>query len=141
MDERIIQFLLLQTCATICCTDREGKPYCFNCYYVFNQDEKLIYFKSSPDTHHALLLAENPVIAGTVLPDKLNKLMTRGIQLEGKVLIHHQPFAQGASAHYHKKLPMALAMKGEVYTIRLDSIKMKDSHLGFGANLIWKRYE
>lgn len=141
MDERIIQFLLQQTCATICCTDREGNPYCFNCYYVFNQHEKLIYFKSSPDTHHAFLLAQNPVIAGTVLPDKLNKLMTRGIQLKGKVLIHHQPLALGASAHYHKKLPMALAMKGEVYTIRLDSIKMKDSHLGGGANLTWKRYE
>jgi uncharacterized protein YhbP (UPF0306 family) len=141
MDEHIIQFLLQQTCATICCADREGNPYCFNCYYAFNPEEKLIYFKSSPDTHHCLLLAENPVVAGTVLPDKLNKLMPKGVQLKGKVFPHDETLAQGASAYYHKKLPVALAMKGDMYTIRLDSVKMKDSRLGFGTGLFWNRYD
>jgi uncharacterized protein YhbP (UPF0306 family) len=141
MNEHIFRFLKQQTCATICCTDTEGNPYCFNCFYAFNQEDKLLYFKSSPDAYHSKLLVKKSVIAGTVLPDKLDKLMTKGIQLQGKVLDHLHPLALGASVDYHKKHPIALAMKGEVFTIFLDSIKMKDSHLGFGNSMVWKRGE
>jgi len=141
LNEHIIRFFQQQTCATICCTDTEGSPYCFNCFYAFNQDDKLLYFKSSPDAYHSMLLRENPAIAGTVLPDKLNKMKTRGIQLHGTMLHHLHPLALSAPVYYHKKHPIALALKGEVLTIFLDSIKMRDSNLGFGNSMIWKRSE
>jgi uncharacterized protein len=139
VNERIIRFLQQQTCATICCTDGEGKPYCFNCFYAFNQDDKLLYFKSSPDAHHSALLAEKPAISGTVLPDRLNKLMPRGIQLQGRVLHHLHPLTLNASINYHKKHPVALAMRGEVFAILLDSIKMKDGQYGPGKKILWNR--
>lgn len=139
INDNIALFLEQQTCATICCTNEYGSPYCFSCYYVFNQERGLLYFKSSAEALHSALLKNNPAIAGTVLPDKLNKLVTRGIQLQGEVLQQSHPMAKDAYFLYHKKYPMALAIKGEVFTIRIDNIKMTDSKLGFGKKLNWKR--
>lgn len=139
MNETIASFFQQQTCATICCSDEAGKPYCFSCFYVFNKENGLLYFKTSTEAHHTILLTSNPVIAGTILPDKLNKLATRGIQLQGEVLPHLDPIAKNAYMRYHKKYPMALAIKGEVFTIRVDSIKMTDSKFGFGEKINWKR--
>ena len=141
MNEAIINFLQEQTCATLCCTDVDGQPYCFSCYYVFDKEIELLYFKSSADAHHSVLLNKKPELAGTVLPDKLNKLMIRGIQLQGEVLPHLHPWAKDASARYHKKYPMALAVKGDVYTVMLKAIKMTGSKLGFARKINWKRAE
>ena len=139
INNSIIRFLQQQTCATICCKNGGGSPYCFSCYYVFNKENSLFYFKSSMDAYHSALIANNPIVAGTILPDKLNKLITRGIQLQGEVLQQFHPMAKDAYMRYHKKHPMALAIKGEVFTILIDYIKMTDSKLGFGKKLNWKR--
>ncbi len=141
MDGVLKKFIQQQACATICCTDEEGSPYCFSCFYAFNPGGGLLYFKSSDDTYHSVLVKRNPVIAGTILPDKLNKLIIRGIQLEGEVLEPFHPLAKDAFAIYHKNIPMALAIKGKVFTIRLDVVKMTDSQLGFGKKITWKRGE
>lgn len=141
MNETIIHFLQQQTCATICCNDDQSNPYCFSCYYVFNPRNVLLYFKSSDGAHHSALLANNPLVAGTILPDKLNKLIVRGIQLQGEVLEQSHPMAKDASASYHKQNLMALAIKGNVITIRLNTLKMTDSRLGFGKKIAWERNE
>ena len=139
MNESITSFLQDQTCATICCTDDEGNPYCFNCYYVLNKEKGLMYFKSSSNTHHHEFLKKKRAVAGTVLPDKLSKLVTKGIQFGGELLQQSNPIAKDAYIQYHKKYAMALAMKGEIFTILLHSIKMTDSNLGFGKKINWLR--
>ena len=100
-----------------------------------------MYFKSSDGAHHSALLAGNPFVAGTILPDKLNKLIVRGIQFQGEVLEPFHPLAKDASESYHKKHLMALAIKGNVITIRLNAVKMTDSRMGFGKKIAWKRNE
>ncbi len=132
-------FLQQQTCATICCVDNDGKPYCFNCFYAFNSADGLLYFKSSVDTHHLKLLKSNPEIAGTVLRDKLNKLAIKGIQLQGELLEKSHPMVKNASANYYKKYPLAMAIKGEIFTIQLSEIKMTDSRFGFGKKFFWRK--
>ncbi|MCW3092319.1 MAG: hypothetical protein JWP81_3388 [Ferruginibacter sp.] len=139
MNETIMQFMQEQTCATICCNDEAGNPYCFNCYFALNKEDGLLYFKSSSDTNHVIMLGKNPIIAGTILPDKLNILITRGVQFQGDLLQHADPLAKDGYLRYHKKYAMALAMKGEVFTIRINSIKMTDSNLGFGRKIEWTR--
>lgn len=139
MNEAIINFLNKQTCATVCSADGEGKPWCFNCFYVFNPLQGLLYYKSSADTRHATLLKSYPAVAGTIQPDKLNTLKVKGVQFEGTVIEASDPAAANAAAHYYKKNPMAMAMPGEVWTIQLHSIKMTDSTLGFGKKLKWNR--
>ncbi len=141
MNEAIIMFLSQQTSATICCSDDEGKPYCFNCFYAFNSEDGLLYFKSSAETRHGKLLKRNRQVAGTVLPDKINKLVVKGLQLEGVILDEDHPMAKKAAAIYHQKHPMALAMPGEVWTLQFNAMKMTDSTLGFGKKLLWSRDE
>ena len=139
MSEDIINFTRKQTCATISCINQNGKPYCFNCFYAFNGELGLLYFKSSPDTYHSKLIKQNPFIAGTILPDKLKTILVQGIQFEGELLACDHPLTAHASANYHKKHPMALAMSGEIWTIKINHIKMTDSSKGFGKKIAWDR--
>jgi uncharacterized protein YhbP (UPF0306 family) len=141
MNENIIRFFGNQTCATLCCIDEAGNPYCFSCYYVFNGRHGVLYFKSSTEAHHSALLAKNPVVAGTILPDKLNKLISQGIQLQGEMLEDSHLLAKDAYMLYHKKFPMALAIAGKVFTVRLNCLKMTDSSKIFGKKRKWNRAE
>jgi uncharacterized protein YhbP (UPF0306 family) len=139
MNITISDFLKNQTCASICCIDEQGQPYCFTCFYAFHYEEGLLYFKSSANSHHSALMKLNPTIAGTILPDKLNKLQVKGIQFEGTALDAQHPLAKQSLGNYLKQHPLALAMPGEVWTIRINSIKMTDSTLGFGRKINWTR--
>jgi uncharacterized protein YhbP (UPF0306 family) len=139
MNKTIFQFIKEQTCAGICCVDEAGKPYCFTCFYACNAEKGLLYFKSSKESHHGVLLMKNPSVAGTILPDKLSTFLVKGLQFEGILLDGEHPMAKNASVFYHKAKPMALAVPGEVWTVQIDSIKMTDSTLGFGKKIIWQR--
>ena len=139
MNETIISFLQQQTCTTICCINEQGNPYCFNCYYAFNSEEGMLYFKSSVDSRHSVLLKKNPCVAGTILPDKLNILLVKGVQFEGFFLGTQHPLMGKVSGFYYKKHPIALAMPGEIHTIQINHIKMTDSTKGFGKKINWDR--
>lgn len=141
MNESIIRFIQRQTCATICCIDELGNPYCFSCFYAFNPESGLLYFKSSATSHHATLMKKNPVIAGTIQPDKLNTILVKGVQFEGIVLDPNHSLAGQASRYYHKIHPLALAISGEIWSIQINSIKMTDSTKGFGKKISWNRGE
>ena len=135
----IARFIEKQNSVTICCTGNAGNPYCFSCYYAINLKNGLLYFKSSVDSYHSILLKENKLIAGTILPDSLNKLKIKGVQLTGELLDSQDSLVKDAYMLYHRKHPMALAIKGEVFTIRIDSIKMTDSSRVFGKKIFWNR--
>ena len=141
MNEIIIHFIQQQTCATICCSDEHGKPYCFTCFYAFNSKKGLLYFKSSTGSHHAAFLKINPFVAGTILPDKLNTLIVKGVQFDGIVLDADHPLTVQAFAYYYKQFPMALAIAGDIRVIQINHIKMTDSTMGFGKKIIWDRGE
>ena len=137
MEKRISRFIKSQKVATICCVDADNKPYCFSCFYAFDENKMQLYFKSSVGTHHMQLLKEKPFISGTILPDKLNPAALQGIQFSGS-LIDRIECASAKSA-YHLRYPFALAMSGTVYTIELQWIKMTDNTLSFGTKLIWEK--
>ena len=141
MNDRIAIFLRKQTCVSICCINERGYPYCFTCFYVINSDNGLLYFKSSPEAYHSKLLASNPVVAGTILPDNSSKIAMKGVQLIGELLKQDDVLSRDAYLLYYKRYPFALAIKGEVFTIRVDSIKMTNSSKIFGEKIIWKRSE
>jgi uncharacterized protein YhbP (UPF0306 family) len=139
MTEKIGLFIKAQTAANVCCIDENGMPYCFSCFYAYNSKDHLLYYKSSRDTRHSILLMNNPLVAGTILPDKLQTLLVKGVQFEGVLLSEDDPLAQDAAAQYYLKNPMAVAISGLVWTIRIDNIKMTDSSLGFGKKIVWSR--
>lgn len=139
MNESIKEFLQECTCASICCIDADGEPYCFCCFYAFNTEEGILYFKSSNDTHHAQMMKNHSGIAGTVLPDKLNKLVIKGIQFEGRVLPDHHPLTMMGQQLYLKKYPVSIAIPGEVWAVQLNSVKLTDSSKVFGKKTSWNR--
>lgn len=139
MDNDISDFLNTQTCATICVNDENGAPYCFTCFYAFDADKKVIYFKSSPGVYHVQLFGINKAIAGTVLPDKLKTLLVQGVQFRGTLLDKEHAMMEKSSTRYHKRHPLALAKSGEIWGIQLDNVKMTDSSKGFGTKIYWER--
>jgi uncharacterized protein YhbP (UPF0306 family) len=142
MKDIIINFIKKQTCASVCCSTKvDNHPYCFSCFYAFNSDEGLLYFKSSEEATHSKIISENQSVAGTILPDKLNAFQIKGIQFEGIILPDDDVYARGASAQYHQLHPMALAMPGHIWTIQLTEIKLTDNTLGFGKKITWSRSE
>jgi uncharacterized protein YhbP (UPF0306 family) len=137
--EHIAKFMQKQDCATICCVDAAGHPYCFNCFYAFNANEAWLVFKSGNESHHASLLQANANVAGAVLPNKLQTLLVKGMQFEGKVLHGSAAQKELASAGYYKKNPMAIAMPGELWIIQLRTMKMTDNSQGFGKKIHWQK--
>lgn len=135
--EAITHFIDKQKCSSICCINEEADPYCFSSFYAFNAAGGLLYFKSSAETNHINMMKQNPAVAGTILPDKLQLLVVKGIQFQGIFLSQEHELTKDASRHYHSKHPFALAIPGEVWTIQLTHIKMTDSSKGFGKKITW----
>lgn len=135
----IIKFIAANKIATVCCTDGDGSPYCFNCFYVFEERHQLLFFKSSVQTGHAKMIAENPLVAGTILPHKIQIMALKGIQFTGTVLYDNFPGKISPEIAYYKQLPLGLTKPGKVFCIQLDSIKMTDNSMG--RKLLWNRYE
>lgn len=141
MNKEIEIFINKQTCATICCIDAEGNPYCFTVFIAFNSDQVLLYFKSSAATQHSKFIHTNPKVAGTILPNKLSRFSTQGIQFQGVILVNENPLTLQATTHYYKRHPLALGVPGEVYTLQLNQIKYSGLHLGIKTKLSWSRDE
>lgn len=141
MDATIAAYLNEQKLASVCCVDAEGFPHCFNCYFGFDEANVWLYFKSSPDTTHAQIIAYNPRIAGTILPAKVSPLDTRGIQFTAEVLGREQFSSLRAGRLYYKRYPFALAMPGDIYAVQLNSIKLTETHNGLKKKWLWKRTE
>jgi len=141
MNESIVKFIEKQRSCTLCCVDENGKPYCFSCLYVFNAEHGLLYFKSSSKSKHCSILLKNPFVAGSILPNKLNVLMIKGIQFEGMVLPTNHFLSEQAAAYYYKKNPAAVAINGDIWIVKIDNIKMTDNTLGFGKKITWSSNE
>lgn len=141
MNERIADFISQQRVATVCCVDEENKPYCFSCFYAFDNDRQLLYFKSGSSAHHSQILLQNPVVAGAIQQDKVNSLAIKGIQFTGRILHPKNELCSQAESVYHKRFPFALAMPGEIWTLQPETIKMTDNTLSFGKKLHWSLHE
>lgn len=133
----ITKFLSKQTCVNICCLDEENNPYCFTCFYHFDEGNNCLYFKSQMNTHHAKLLEKNGTIAGTILEDTLDKILLKGIQLTGKVK-RNSMMDISASFKYHAKYPIATTVPGDIWTVQLEVIKFTDNGQGFGHKTHWE---
>lgn len=141
INHSIKTFIGNQSCASICGTDSGNRPFCFTCLYSFDSSRGLLYFKSSAESFHSRMLKSNPQVSGTILPDTFNKLRLRGIQFDALILEGQHPLTADASALYHKKYRIALAVNGEVRVLQLNRIKLTDNVLGFGQKCTWYRNE
>ncbi|WP_207533686.1 pyridoxamine 5'-phosphate oxidase family protein [Desertivirga arenae] len=138
IDERIVAFLKSQTAVSIC-TCSENIPYSCICFYAYSEEFNAMVFKSNEDTLHIRQALSNPLVSGSVLPDKLEKTRVRGLQLLGKFFKPEGEALGQLQRTYYKKYPIALTMKGELWAIELSSIKLTDNTLGFGKKIAWQK--
>ncbi len=139
MDKRIVEFIAKQTCLTVCCIDEAGLPFCFNCFYGFDAKNALLIYKSSETAHHSLCLERNRNISGTILPDRVNKYSIQGIQFSGQMVNLDGNDIAHAKTRYYTNFPIAKTIKGSLYTIQIQSIKMSESVLGISRQIAWER--
>lgn len=133
MDKKIATFLSAQTVASVCLLDDNNLPYCFSCFYAFDADEQLLYFKTNLNTMHGTIMQPGSRVAGTIQQDKLNRLAIQGIQFTGAVM------PSEISSHYYKRFPFAVAMPGSIWCIQLEWVKFTDNTLAFGKKMIWQK--
>ena len=62
----------------------------------------------------------------------------QGIQFRGVMEIPSDELAEKARNAYLKRFPVAVLMKTNLWTIKVNYIKMTDNRLGFGKKLIWE---
>lgn len=141
MRKEITTFIKENKIASFCCVDDNNAPHCFNCFYLFDDQYQLLFFKSSENTQHSKIMATSYRIAGSILPDKLDFITMKGIQFSGIVLTENFPGDIKPEIFYHKKLPFAFAKPGKVWCVQLETIKMTDSTNVFGKKLRWERSE
>jgi uncharacterized protein len=138
MDKLITDFISSQTVASVCCLDENNRPYCFSCFYAFDREKQLLYFKTSPASQHVKMLLKNHLVGGTIQQDKLNPFSIRGIQFSGVAYWQDGKVLDHASILYHARHPVALTMDGEIWTIQLHKIKMSINSLGMNKKVNWQ---
>ena len=136
VDERIISFIDSNTNLTLAVSEN-NKPYCANCFYAFDKENLFLVFKSKLSTNNIEIALKNSSVAGTIVPDSLDKLHVKGIQFTGKVKQADGENLSAAKKIYYLKYPFAMALPGELWIIELHTLKYTDNTLGFGKRLEW----
>ena len=137
VDTEILDFIAHNNIASVCCS-ADNVPYCFNCFYSVLKDELCIVFKSSADTKHVQILADNHLVAGTVIDSDISLARVVGIQFEG-VNIEDDRKAMKAAKSYYLRYPFAIAMPGRLWVLELNAIKYTSTINGLKHKLEWSR--
>lgn len=135
MKDELIHFFNENEVATICCLTEQQYPHCFNCYYAFDAEAKILIFKSSKNSYHNQLLGEHAPIAGTILSPASSLMKAKGMQFSGKVIFSEVP--KELAKIYYKKYALAYARPGELWAIQLDWAKFTNNTLGIGVKQEW----
>lgn len=136
LPDQIAEFLDQNRVATVCYTDENNSPQCFAAFFALVKEEPTLIFKSSNGTEHEDMTRMASLVAGTVLPEKLDLLKIKGIQFTGYTITELQ-IGPGLLNAYYNKYPFARVKSGYVWAVRLESIKFTDNTLVFGHKTHW----
>ncbi len=136
--DKIKTFLNENKIATVCFVDDNNKPYCINCFYVFDEENNILIFKSSTGSTHQGFIKSSAFVSGTILPDTIDALNIKGMQFVGNLIDTKEVENLKLSLKYTKKYPLSVAIFGYIWAAKLDFLKFTDSTLGFGNKTIWK---
>ena len=153
IDQRILDFIGEHHVLTVACSamveatnastgtagSPASEPWCANAFYVFDAEEEGFIITSEEKTRHAQLFLENPKVAGTVVLETEEVGKIRGLQFTGTVSRCDGGLFDRCRLKYLKRFPYAVFKGGEVWFIRLDTLKYTDNRLGFGKKLLWRR--
>ena len=138
MDKKILDYILSQKVITLAtCVDEQ--PYCANCFYVFDEKNKILIFLSDEKTRHVSEALANNKIAGTINKEVTTVAKIKGLQFTGKFIDPDDILKKQFYKLYYHKFPFAKAKPSPIWGVELGTIKMTDNTLGFGKKLKWER--
>ena len=134
----ISDFISNNQVSTVCFSDSNSNPYCINCFFVFDLKNKLLIFKSSPGTNHHEMIIPDSLVAGTILPEKIDVMKLKGIQFTAKIISEVEIENLNSASNYYFKNPFAVAIPGYIWAVQLQTIKFTDNTLVFGKKTKWE---
>lgn len=138
MDKKIIEYINKNKVLTIA-TSIDNQPYCAICFYVFDEENKVLIFLSDDVTRHISEALKNKLMAGTITTKVTTVAKIQGIQFTGEFIDPNETQAVDFYEKYYSKFPFAKSKPSPIWGIKLFSIKMTNNILGFGKKLLWER--
>ncbi|MCB9359994.1 MAG: hypothetical protein H6587_02635 [Flavobacteriales bacterium] len=138
MDKKISNYIAENKVLTMA-TAVNNVPYCANCFYVFDDEKKLLIFLSDESTRHITEAIENKNIAGTINTEVTTVAKIKGLQFTGEFIQPNEAAQKLFYDAYYGKFPFAKAKPSPIWGIALHTIKMTDNTLGFGKKLKWEK--
>ena len=83
-------------------------------------------------------LAENNLVAGTIIASDISMAKVEGVQFEG-VRLATNDLALKATKSYYLRYPFAVAIPGKLWVLELHSIKYTNTTNGIKKKLNWER--
>lgn len=138
MEKKITAFIRENKVLTIA-TSVNNIPYCANCFYVFDEVQKMLIFLSDENTRHISEATANNNVAGSIQNGVTTVAKIKGIQFMGEFVNPTAEQQQRLYKTYYAKFPFAKAKPAPIWGIKLNWLKMTDNTLGFGKKLKWER--
>ncbi len=138
MEKKIENYISESKILTIA-TSVNDTPYCANCFYVFDEKNKLLIFLSDDKTRHITEALANKNVAGTIDKEVTTVAKIQGLQFTGEFINPDETQQEDFYKIYYDKFPFARAKPSPIWGIQLNWIKMTDNTLGFGKKLKWER--
>lgn len=136
LDKKIIEFIKEHHVLTLAVT-KNNIPYCANCFYAFDEENKKLIFTSDETTRHISDTTNNSSVAGSIVLETKQVGKIQGIQFNGKIEEITDTYYKKANKLYLKRFPYAILKTTSLWSVELKYIKMTDNRLGFGKKLIW----
>ena len=136
--QKITTFLKEHHVITIA-TCEGSQPWCFNAFYVFDEEMQAFIFTSHENTRHVQEAQKNKTVAGSVVLETSNVAKVQGLQFAGNMLLCEGEMEKKANKLYIKRFPFATLTPKILWRIEISTAKMTDNTLGFGKKLTWDR--
>ncbi|WP_319773292.1 pyridoxamine 5'-phosphate oxidase family protein [Breoghania sp.] len=136
--EKIIAYIEENRVLTLC-TARGSLPWAANCFYAFDRATMTLLLMSDPATRHAIELAENDRVAGTITSQESTVVRLRGLQFTGRGSLMKGAQMETGREIYLQRFPIARLHSAPLWAIKLETVKFTNNTLGFGTKLRWTR--
>ncbi len=137
-DDIIIEFINEHHVLTLATSDI-NKPWCCNCFYVFDKINMQFLFTSDEDTIHIKQVINNSEVAASIVLETTKIGLIRGLQITGTVCKVKKEEYLKHKLMYLKRFPYAILKGTPLWQLKTETLKMTDNRLGFGKKLYWNR--
>jgi uncharacterized protein YhbP (UPF0306 family) len=135
--DKILEFINEHHVLTLATTSN-SIPWCANCFYIFDSENKSFIFSTDLETRHGSQAAQNPLVAGSIVLETETVGKIQGLQFNGNLTLCKDDYLKRAKKMYIKRFPYAILTKTTLWKLELTYAKLTDNRLGFGTKLIWE---